>query len=61
MMFFLSTRLRRWLFAVLILPLVGRVLEKGAVRVAPRNARAGRAMTGVGQTLQSGGRKGRRR
>jgi len=30
---FLSMRLRRWLFAVLVLPLVGRVLTRVGSRV----------------------------
>ena len=52
MMFFLSTRLRRWLFAVLVLPLAGRLLEKLGVRLTPRRPRVGTALTGVGQTLR---------
>ena len=57
MFVFLSSRLRRWLVFVLVLPLIGRLVETVGVRVAPARPRAGRALTTTGQTL----RRGRRR
>jgi len=54
---FLSSRFRRWLLLVLVLPLVGRVLEAVGLRVAPDRPRAGRALTSTGQRLQRGRRR----
>jgi hypothetical protein len=63
MMLLLSARLRRWLFVVLVLPLIGRVIEGVGQRVEPNRPRAGRAIRGAGSVLRSGrrGRRARRR
>jgi hypothetical protein len=57
----LSTRLRTWLFLVLVLPLLGRVLEAVGVRVGQTRPRAGDALTDAGQRMRNRGRKGPRR
>jgi hypothetical protein len=59
MFVFLSGRLRRWLFLVLVLPLFGRVLEAVGLRVGARKPRAGDAMTQIGQRMQNRGRRRR--
>ena len=59
MFLFLSSRLRRYLLVVLVMPLLGRVLHGAGSRVAPRNPRAGRVLTGAGSTLQAGRRRRR--
>jgi len=55
----LFMRLRRWLFAVWVLPLVGRVLTRVGLRVQATRPRAGRTLTGIGQTLGAGRRQRR--
>jgi len=55
----LSMRLRRWLFGVLVLPLVGRVLTRVGLRVGATRPRAGRTLTGVGEILGAGQRQRR--
>jgi hypothetical protein len=55
----LSMRLRRWLFAVLVLPLIGRVLTRIGSRVESTRPQAGRTLTGIGQTLGAGQRQRR--
>jgi hypothetical protein len=55
----LSMRLRRWLFAVLVLPLVGRVLTRVGLRVEATRPRAGRTLTGVGEILGASQRQRR--
>lgn len=47
-MAFLSSRVRTWVLFAVLLPLFGRVLEKVGLRVGPRNARAGSALTTAG-------------
>ena len=59
MWFLISTRLRRWLLVALVLPLVGRVLERIGMRVGASRPRAGRALVSTGSTLRRG-RRGRR-
>ena len=62
MWLFLSARLRSWLLFALVLPLVGRLLQAVGVRVAPRNARAGRLLTQAGDIARApAGRRRRRR
>lgn len=61
MVLFLSSRIRRWLFAVLILPLLGRGLERMGGKVGRGRPRAGRALTQTGQVLQAGRSRSRRR
>ena len=56
--FLVSTRLRRWLFAVLVVPLVGRLLESAGGRMSPSRPRAGQALTGAGRTLRRGRSRG---
>jgi len=55
----LSTRLRRWLFAVLIVPIIGTLLERVGATVEPRRPRLGRTVTGLGQAMRSGRRRRR--
>lgn len=55
----LSGRFRRWLFLVLVMPLLGRVLEAVGVRVGATKPRAGETMTGLGQRMQNRGRRRR--
>jgi len=56
---FLSMRLRRWLFGVLVLPLIGRVLTRVGSRVGATRPRAGRTLTGIGEILGAGQRQRR--
>jgi len=56
---FLSMRLRRWLFGVLVLPLLGRVLTRVGLRVQATRPRAGRTLTGIGEILGAGQRQRR--
>ena len=55
----LSVRLRQWLFAVLVLPLLGRVLTRVGSRVQTTRPGAGRTLTGIGQALRAGRRQRR--
>ncbi len=52
-------RLRRWLFGVLVLPLLGRVLTRVGLRVQATRPRAGRTLTGIGEILGAGQRQRR--
>lgn len=61
MWLFLSARLRSWVLFALVLPLVGKLLQAVGVRVAPRNARAGRLLDQAGGLAQGGRRRRRRR
>jgi len=45
---FLSSRVRTWVMFAILLPLVGRVLERVAPRVAQRSPRAGDALGKAG-------------
>ena len=48
MWLFLSRRLRQWLIVAFVLPLVGRLMQGAAPRVAARNPRAGDLLHRVG-------------
>jgi len=61
MWLFLSSRLRRWLLVAFVLPFAGRGMEAVGTRLATSRPRASRALTGTGQRLQAGRRRGRRR
>jgi hypothetical protein len=56
----LSTRLRTWLFVVLVLPLVGRVLEAGRARAA-RSPGPGSACATADAAAADGAADGRAR
>jgi len=58
-MAFLSSRVRTWVLFAVLLPLVGRILEKVGVRVADRNPRAGRALASTSELMRR--RPGNRR
>lgn len=59
---FLSSRVRTWVMFAVLLPLVGRVLERVAPQVAQRNPRAGDALSKAGGWARDPrGKKGRRR
>jgi len=51
-MAFLSSRVRTWVLFAVLLPLVGRILEKVGVRVADRNPRAGRALASTSELMR---------
>jgi len=56
---FLSRRLRRYLFLVVALPLIGRLLEALGERVAASRPGASRGLRDAGRRLQSRRRRGR--
>lgn len=58
---FLSSRVRTWVMFAVLLPLVGRVLERVAPRVARRNPRAGDALGKAGTWARDPRGKKRRR
>ncbi len=60
MWLFLSRRLRQWVLLALLLPFVGRLLERVGGGVAARNPRAGSAIVSAGRTAQQVGGRGRR-
>ncbi len=58
-MAFLSSRVRTWVLFAVLLPLVGRILEKVGVRVADRNPRAGRALASTSELMRRRPGRGR--
>ena len=60
-MAFLSSRVRTWVLFAVLLPTVGRVLERIGLRVGAKNPRAGNALTTAGGLARRPTGRSRRR